>query len=365
MKLPDFLSSTQKSRGKLIKATFIIIFLLLILLILPSSDQEDEGKMEKKVLVEDSNPVNSKREFEELIKELRLPVIEKKDKSKRRKASVVSKEPFGEKLLEEKEKLKLEMEMFQIKMKRLEMKAKEMEIITRLKELEKKMKALEKERSKKIIAFELKKNFGNKGDFLQMEKKRKEIPAGTFLDAIIENEVISSGEKVPVKAFADKNLYNIYSAEKELLIPAGTKFIGETLPFNYNSDVLYFNFHTMILPNGRHIKMSKRTVNMTPTGRGGNATEVDRHYLQQIVQAGILGVLRGYTYPGYYLSPYYYHPFGDPRMPDSKERYKRETLSSVGKELERIIRQRNFSKLTIRIKAGTRIKLFFPEKFVF
>ncbi len=371
MKAPGFISSPEASKAKLVKLVGIAAAVVFLILLFSAGGGKEKEKKKAKAVVENKTTSTSKAELEDLLAELKAAAAKRMQRIVKDEApsshEVKPSEPFGEKILKEKQKLKYELEMFQIKMKRLEMKAKELEIVAKLRELEKKMRMLEKERSTKLIAFEAKEEKKEEAEGKRKEGK-KVIPAGSFLDGIVENDVVSSGEAVPVKVFIDRDFYNLYSAAKELLLPAGTKFIGESVPGGFNKDSLYFTFHTMVLPDGRHIRVSPGIRNMNLAGRRGNATEVDKHLLERILQAGIIGVIRGYTYSQmgtYYPYMDFMSPFGTLTPVKGKDYFRQRTLTSIAQEMERVVGSRRIPHTTVRVAAGTRIKLFFPKEFVF
>ncbi len=372
MKTPGFISSPEASRAKLVKLAGIAAAVLFLILLFSAGGGKDKEKKIPKAVVESKTASTRKAELEDLLAELKAAAAKQIQKVAKEKApsssgQVKPDDPFGEKILKEKQKLRYELEMFQIKMKRLEMRAKELEIVAKLRELEKKMRMLEKERSTKLIAFEAKEEKKEESGGKEKEG-RKVIPAGSFLDGIVENDVVSSGEAVPVKVFIDRDFYNLYSAAKELLLPAGTRFIGESVPGGFNKDSLYFTFHTMVLPDGRHIRVSPGIRNMNLTGRRGNATDVDKHLLERVLQAGIIGVIRGYTYSqlnNYYPYMDFMSPFGTLTSIQGKDYFKQRTLTSIAREMERVVGSRRIPHTTVRVAAGTRIKLFFPKEFVF
>ncbi len=367
------------------------VFILFLLLLLPSGKKTAPKKASFSTREETST---SQEEIDQILKNLK--------KAKEKEGEKKIPKPEGLTLAETKNKaevetpeLKRRMEALQkeinyfkvekqeqnLKMERLALKAKMLSVVAKIKSAEKKLEKLDEDPSNTIVVYDANTaapvtNQQPNENIVPMGEKIT-IPAGTFLDGILQNEVVvNNGETAPVVVIIDKTLPNLYEKGK-FLFPKGTKFVGNTLSFGTSADKLIFVFHTIVLPDGRHIPVEKEErsliENMGTSGAKGNASSVNRHFLSILLKSGVIGLLQAGTTiatpmaGGAGFAPYFPQKggIGFDYGKYSREMALRSALSQMFEGLRGSVSSTIQQKTTIKIKPGARVKLFVSKKIIY
>lgn len=83
-------------------------------------------------------------------------------------------------------------------------------------------------------------------------KANEVLQAGTVLPATLLTTIVSDNMNTPIIAVIRQNIYDSVTGEN-LLIPAGSKVIGETNSFNGTR--INVTFHRVIFPNGHSVNL--------------------------------------------------------------------------------------------------------------
>ncbi|GEM_PF-5972741 len=375
----------DKKRGK---ALFIVLALILLLVLLGSSKKEDYN-VEKVKFVSIGKEKEKEQEIQKILEELKRQQnnrLKVNSQNSGKKLPLSNDLKVFKELEEEIKKFEIEKKKKELKIQKLQLEAKFLEAIARIKAAKKKLRNLEGESSSEILVFQAKEDLKEISSEKQTEiveiGETVSVPAGTFVDAIVQNKVeVNNGETAPIIVFVDHDIPNIYKTGAIYFL-RGTKFVGETLAFSERADRLAFAFHTMVLPDGSHVSMLKRGTEIEPMdtkGTKGVASSVNRHFLSLLAKSALIGILEaGTILASPYGGPYYgWGMFSGDSLyglqfkdKDSENRARlireytlRAILSQMTEGTRNVIIRSIRPKTTIKLKAGTRIKLFFPKPF--
>ena len=86
----------------------------------------------------------------------------------------------------------------------------------------------------------------------QVVKANEVLQAGTVIPATLLTTIVSDNMSTPVIAIVRQNIYDSVTGEN-LLIPAGSKLIGESTGFHGTR--INLSFHRVLFPNGHNIEL--------------------------------------------------------------------------------------------------------------
>lgn len=86
----------------------------------------------------------------------------------------------------------------------------------------------------------------------QVVKANEVLQAGTVIPATLLTTIVSDNMSTPIISIVRQNVYDSVTGEN-LLIPAGSKLIGETVGFTGTR--INLSFHRVIFPNGHNIEL--------------------------------------------------------------------------------------------------------------
>ena len=86
----------------------------------------------------------------------------------------------------------------------------------------------------------------------QVVKANEVLQAGTVIPATLLTTIVSDNMNTPVIAIVRQNVYDSVTGEN-LLIPAGSKLIGESTGFHGTR--INLSFHRVLFPNGHNIEL--------------------------------------------------------------------------------------------------------------
>lgn len=391
LNLRNIVIGRDRKWGKLLLA-IVGVFLLVVVL---SSGREDRGENEAKFETP-GEKVNGDGEIQRILEELKKQEMKYRKKGENEESAACSSKIVDEekdklfpeqKILEEKiRKFQLEKKEKELEVQKLQLEAKLLEALARIKAARRKLWALEAERSSEILVYQAKEKEKQLNDSKIVNLGEEIIiPAGTFVDAIVQNRIeVNSGETSSVIAFVDRDIPDIYHRGKVYFL-RGTKFVGETVNFTREADRLTFIFHTMILPDGTQIPLKVKdevAEVMDTSGTRGTASSVNRHFLSLLARAALIGVLEAGTvltppYGGVYYGVSNFFGLGshagwngygkfysDEKEKElAKELALRSVLYQMTEGTRNMVSSYPAPKPTIKVEAGTRIKLFFPKRF--
>lgn len=114
---------------------------------------------------------------------------------------------------------------------------------------------------------------------------------GSILDAVLTNR-LDGGVASPVVAMITNPIY-AFREPDVVLIPAGSKAIGETKPVqNFGESRLAVSFHRVIFPNGGDVSLDQFT-GLNIAGDSGLHDQVNHHYLSTFGAAAAVGLVSG------------------------------------------------------------------------
>jgi type IV secretion system protein VirB10 len=120
------------------------------------------------------------------------------------------------------------------------------------------------------------------------------LKSGTFLDAVLVNELVTDNYTSPVLAMIDRAYYDPLT--QKLLIPAGTRVLGKAEAVKYQTaSRLAITFDTFQFPNGSTFHINPNEQALEGLGTFGAADSVNRHTARILLTAGLVGVLTGWN----------------------------------------------------------------------
>lgn len=391
LNLKTIVMGKDKKWGKLF---LVIIGVLFLIVVISSGGKDKSGDTAK--FETPGERVNGDSEIQRILEELK-----KQEMKYRRKGGSEASAAHPSKIIEERKdqllpeqkvleekikKFQLEKKEKELEVQKLQLEAKLLEALARIKAARKKLWALEAEKSSEILVYQAEEEKEQPSDSKVVDLGEEIIvPAGTFVDAIVQNRIeVNSGETSSLVAFVDHDVPDIYHRGKFYFL-RGTKFVGETVNFTRDANRLTFVFHTMILPDGTHIPLKggkEVTDVMDTSGARGTASSVNRHFLSLLTRAALVGILEAGTvlttpYGGVYygISPFGLGTYGggwngygefysgEERKGIAKELALRSVLNQMTEGARNMVSSYPVPKTTIKVEAGTRIKLFFPRQF--
>lgn len=113
---------------------------------------------------------------------------------------------------------------------------------------------------------------------------------GTVIDTVLTNRLDGS-VAAPVNCLVTNAVYS--HDGQYVLIPAGSRVIGETRPVQAVGDTrLAVTFHRLVLPDGSSYGLEQVT-GLNQVGDAGLRDQVDRHYWSTFGASGAVGVISG------------------------------------------------------------------------
>ena len=118
----------------------------------------------------------------------------------------------------------------------------------------------------------------NTGEVAQQKDQRLNIPTGEKIKAHLANAIFSFNVSSPVVAITDEDV----KKDAVVIIPKNTKFVGDA-GIVKSRDRVNIKFSTMILPDGRELKV--RAMGLGLDGSGGIKGRVDKQYDKSLLRA--------------------------------------------------------------------------------
>lgn len=113
---------------------------------------------------------------------------------------------------------------------------------------------------------------------------------GTVIDAVLMNR-LDGGSAAPLNCLVTNPVYS--HSGQHVLIPAGTRVIGETTPVQSVGETrLAVVFHRLVLPDGRTYSLDQ-VAGLNQVGDAGLRDQVDRHYWSTVGASGAVGLISG------------------------------------------------------------------------
>jgi type IV secretory pathway VirB10-like protein len=113
---------------------------------------------------------------------------------------------------------------------------------------------------------------------------------GTVMDTVLTNRLDGSSAS-PVNCLVTNPMYS-YSGQ-QVLIPAGTRVLGETKPVqNFGETRLAIAFHRLLFPNGSTQSL-EQFKGLNQIGDAGLHDQVNQHYLSTFGAAAAVGLIGG------------------------------------------------------------------------
>jgi type IV secretion system protein VirB10 len=170
------------------------------------------------------------------------------------------------------------------------------------------------------------------------------LDEGTMIETVLLNRL--DGEfSGPVITQVANDVYS--RAGLELLIPRGSRFLGEAREVNgLNQRRLAILFHRLILPNGKGVSLDKFR-GLDQVGETGVVSKVDHHYLEIFGTSLALGGIGGLAQIGAY-GGYGYDPGTGFRVGMTER---------MGSSAEQVLAKFLNKYPTIQVLEGTRIKV--------
>ena len=120
------------------------------------------------------------------------------------------------------------------------------------------------------------------------------LRAGTFLDAVLENELTTDNADSPVVALVNRDYYDPLS--RRLLMPAGTRLVGKAQKVEYQTaSRLAITMNLFQFPNGTNFHVAPFTTALESYGVYGLMDEVNRHTARILLMSGAVGLLMGFN----------------------------------------------------------------------
>ncbi|MEJ2422515.1 MAG: TrbI/VirB10 family protein [Acidobacteriota bacterium] len=120
------------------------------------------------------------------------------------------------------------------------------------------------------------------------------LKMGTFIDATLENELVTDNASSPVMALVNRSYYDPLT--RKLLVPAGTRVLGVAHRVKYQtSSRLAITFKVFQFPDGHTISLSPEEQALEANGIFGLMDRVNRHTARILFTAGLVGVLTGWN----------------------------------------------------------------------
>lgn len=120
------------------------------------------------------------------------------------------------------------------------------------------------------------------------------VRAGTLLDGVLVNKLVTDNYTSPVIVMVDRSYYD--SAERKLLIPSGTRILGKAEAVKYQTaSRLAITFDTFQFPNGHTVYVSPDESALEGLGIFGLKDSVNRHTARILLTAGLVGILTGWN----------------------------------------------------------------------
>jgi type IV secretory pathway VirB10-like protein len=170
------------------------------------------------------------------------------------------------------------------------------------------------------------------------------LDEGTIIETILLNRL--DGEfSGPVITQVATDVYS--RAGLELLIPKGSRFLGEAREVNgFDQRRLAILFHRLILPNGKTVSLDKFR-GLDQIGETGVVSKIDHHYLEIFGTSLALGAIGGLAQIGNY-GGYGYNP---------EVGFRVGVTERMGSSAEQVLAKFLNKYPTIKVLEGTRIKV--------
>jgi type IV secretion system protein TrbI len=170
------------------------------------------------------------------------------------------------------------------------------------------------------------------------------LDEGTVMETILLNRL--DGEFAgPVITQVSTDVYS--KAGIELLIPKGSRFLGEAKEVNSTDQRrLAIMFHRLILPNGKYISLDKFR-GLDQIGETGVVSKIDHHYLQIFGTSLALGALGGLAQIGSYVGYGY----------DAATGFRTGFTERMGASAEQVLSKFLNILPTIKVFEGSRVKV--------
>lgn len=179
--------------------------------------------------------------------------------------------------------------------------------------------------------------------------KQSVVRAGTMLDAVLVNKLVTDNYTSPVITMVDRPYYD--AAERRLLIPAGTRILGEAQAVKFQTaSRLAITFHTFQFPDGRTLYIKPEESALEGLGVFGLADSVNRHTARILFTAGLVGILTGWNASQVQTSTY-----GQLSGTDQMRLSASESLSNTA---EKMLSPFLNAVPTITVNEGHRLKIF-------
>jgi type IV secretory pathway VirB10-like protein len=113
---------------------------------------------------------------------------------------------------------------------------------------------------------------------------------GTLIDAVLTNRLDGSAA-APVNCLVTNPVYS--HSGQHVLIPAGTRILGETKPVQtFGETRLAVAFHRLLMPDGRSHSL-QQFLGLNQIGDSGLRDRVNQHYWSTFGAAGAVGLISG------------------------------------------------------------------------
>lgn len=120
------------------------------------------------------------------------------------------------------------------------------------------------------------------------------LKSGTFLDAVLVNQLITDNYASPVLVMVDRPYYDPLT--KKLLLPAGTRVLGKAEAVKYQTaSRLAITFDTFQFPNGTTFHINPDDQALEGLGIFGAKDSINRHTARILLTAGLVGLLTGWN----------------------------------------------------------------------
>jgi type IV secretory pathway VirB10-like protein len=183
--------------------------------------------------------------------------------------------------------------------------------------------------------------------------KQYRVMAGTYIESVLANRL--DGEFTgPVDVMVDTPIYS--HNLQELLIPAGTRIIGECRKIGSNYQRrLAVVFHRMIMPDGFSVDLD-RFIGLDQVGSAALAAKVNHHYVAMFGSSVALGLIAGLSQIGNSTNSLGYSPSVSIRNGMSQQ---------LGQEGEETLNRLTNIPPTVKSLEGSRVRVYISNDLLF
>lgn len=186
------------------------------------------------------------------------------------------------------------------------------------------------------------------------------VHEGQFLDCVLQHDVESSFNDSPIMAMVARDFLS--PDGRYVLIPAGTMVPGLAGKVqNVQQARLFISFSRALFPDGRSAYFPERLMplGMTADGTYGVMGKVNHHWLLQYGAAVMLGVVDGLAAST--QGPISYSPISGAVSMSAGQLAVQQTSQQLQAVTQKVMDRYGNVVPTVRLKAGSRIKIYFTE----